>query len=789
MNNAWHEFNNKVTGFSSNHWYSNKMEGWTNENFDPGNANGYATGTYISMTPSNHFGCSVYHEYSHNVNYRNNGFWLGTNYDGDGRAMDEGLADYYSCSFRNDPLRYSVSRRLDTKMKYPGSGGAHTRGQILGGVCWDLAHKSGMSLNYVNELVYEAVANMGFEETFRDFFDEIISADDNDGNIFNGTPHDDQICDAFINDHWILGSYIAGNISSNLTVNNDTYVISNSAITSGYTLTIGSGTTLNFSSGVKLSAFGILNADGATFQGNGTAGYWNSISYYANSSGTIQLSTIRDAQCGIYAASGASVSISNCIVSNNSLYGISLNNSASNTISGCTIQNNGTGINIYSVDAVLSGNNILDNDNGIIADDVGSVEWEDNDIEGNDYAVVLENASTYFFNNMITNNDHGLSITSGDPSFGMPYQLGYNAITCGVSTIYANNSTVYMGYGYNGGYNSIYRGSSFEIEAYNSSGIYADNNYWGSNPTIYTDGTSWVLSGNRLTTDPNPGSYCLPKVNASNVHSDVLTPIDISENYWRALDEGMKGNLSSARNLLHSLIEGGYDENYSPLSLLALYDLKKKNPKNSELSSDLTQTLSVLYHSQNKLRPFAIRLLEREAALSDDFVNVVAYNKELTEAYPNSIHEVSALYNLISYYVAMENNFEEAGNYFEKMKGLYPEERLTLFASIKLGQNFVFTPKIKAIQDTPVKEFSLGNAYPNPFNPNTTIEYQIPKTAKVSLIVYDMLGQAVAILVNEYHEAGKYTVEFDASSLPSGIYLYEMKSGEYSVVKKMLLIK
>jgi hypothetical protein len=79
--------------------------------------NGRADGTSIGITLSNHYGCSVYHEYAHNVIFQAHGDWLGTEvlpWRIDGFAMDEGLADYYSCSFRNDPLRYAVSRRLDT---------------------------------------------------------------------------------------------------------------------------------------------------------------------------------------------------------------------------------------------------------------------------------------------------------------------------------------------------------------------------------------------------------------------------------------------------------------------------------------------------------------------------------------------------------------------------------------------------------------------------------------------------------------------------------------------------
>jgi hypothetical protein len=112
MNKVWHEYSDKVSGFSSNYWYSHDMEGRANDDFDPG-VNGRASGTWMGITPANHYGCTVYHEYSHNVIYQAIGHWLGTDYNQDGRAMDEGLSDFYSCSFRNDPRRYAVDRRLD----------------------------------------------------------------------------------------------------------------------------------------------------------------------------------------------------------------------------------------------------------------------------------------------------------------------------------------------------------------------------------------------------------------------------------------------------------------------------------------------------------------------------------------------------------------------------------------------------------------------------------------------------------------------------------------------------
>ena len=93
-------------------------------------------------------------------------------------------------------------------------------------------------------------------------------------------------------------------------------------------------------------------------------------------------------------------------------------------------------------------------------------------------------------------------------------------------------------------------------------------------------------------------------------------------------------------------------------------------------------------------------------------------------------------------------------------------------------------------------KFSLEQNYPNPFNPNTKIKYSIPRSTEyysvlqnVTLKVYDVLGNEVATLVNEEKPAGNYEVDFDASNLPSGIYITRLTSGTYISSIKMLLIK
>jgi hypothetical protein len=91
--------------------------------------------------------------------------------------------------------------------------------------------------------------------------------------------------------------------------------------------------------------------------------------------------------------------------------------------------------------------------------------------------------------------------------------------------------------------------------------------------------------------------------------------------------------------------------------------------------------------------------------------------------------------------------------------------------------------------ETLPKEFALEQNYPNPFNPSTVISWQSPVGGHQTLKIYDVLGNEVATLVDEYKEAGRYKIEFDASRLASGVYMYKLTAGNYVSSKKMMVVK
>jgi hypothetical protein len=86
-------------------------------------------------------------------------------------------------------------------------------------------------------------------------------------------------------------------------------------------------------------------------------------------------------------------------------------------------------------------------------------------------------------------------------------------------------------------------------------------------------------------------------------------------------------------------------------------------------------------------------------------------------------------------------------------------------------------------------KFALYQCYPNPFNPTTTINYSIPVTCFVSLKVFDVLGNEMTTLVNEEKLRGSYKVNFNAASMTSGVYFYQIQAGSFTDTKKLLLLR
>ena len=107
------------------------------------------------------------------------------------------------------------------------------------------------------------------------------------------------------------------------------------------------------------------------------------------------------------------------------------------------------------------------------------------------------------------------------------------------------------------------------------------------------------------------------------------------------------------------------------------------------------------------------------------------------------------------------------------------------YATIKYSQPIGIQPISSELPD----EFMLSQNYPNPFNPNTIIRFQIANLSNSKIAIFNALGQEAATLVNEQLKPGSYEVDWNAANFPSGVYYYRLTAGDYSVTKKMILIK
>jgi len=130
----------------------------------------------------------------------------------------------------------------------------------------------------------------------------------------------------------------------------------------------------------------------------------------------------------------------------------------------------------------------------------------------------------------------------------------------------------------------------------------------------------------------------------------------------------------------------------------------------------------------------------------------------------------------------------ETHNYSFTDRNAQPGVTYYRLKQVDYDGTFEYSPEVEVTIAAPLA-FNLEQNYPNPFNPSTNIAYSIPENGNVRLSVYNVVGEEVAVLVNETKAAGNYTVEFNASNLPSGVYLYKLQAANSVQTRKMMLLK
>ncbi|MDY0081657.1 MAG: T9SS type A sorting domain-containing protein [Ignavibacteriaceae bacterium] len=193
----------------------------------------------------------------------------------------------------------------------------------------------------------------------------------------------------------------------------------------------------------------------------------------------------------------------------------------------------------------------------------------------------------------------------------------------------------------------------------------------------------------------------------------------------------------------------------------------------------LNDSLAETVMTDSDLVNFKVELVNNQSGLVVGILDNVTYTKENLSQYAKVSYMVDC--SKISpgeYYLRLVTAVEGSAEYYLGNVQNSGEE-LNKHNYQKISFNGLEIPMI----------YSLEQNYPNPFNPTTIIRYQIPQDGIVTLKVYDILGSEVATLVNEQKPAGRYEINFDASKLASGVYIYKLQSGNYISSKKMMLLK
>jgi parallel beta-helix repeat protein len=251
----------------------------------------------------------------------------------------------------------------------------------------------------------------------------------------------------------------------------------------------------------------------------------------------------------------------------------------------------------------------------------------------------------------------------------------------------------------------------------------------------------------------------------------------------------LRGNYSSAINTLQLLITN-YQDSVTAISamikLLQCYD--KMHADTSAFSSLRTYYLNLASNNQTDTSfariasELAIKSLVR---LNQEAQAITGYENIINNS-TDSLEILCAELNIIETYMLLMGQGGDAPTFTGQLGYLKPNN---LKDAMKMIYHKLFKFKNTSKQQILPTVYSLSQNYPNPFNAQTKINYSLPKASKVTIKIYDILGRLVKELVNDFKQAGYYTVTFEAINYASGIYFYRIEAGDFVQSKKMVLLK
>ena len=273
---------------------------------------------------------------------------------------------------------------------------------------------------------------------------------------------------------------------------------------------------------------------------------------------------------------------------------------------------------------------------------------------------------------------------------------------------------------------------------------------------------------------------------------DVEIPelTETEEAYAEAEEYFLTGDLTNGLQIYESIINSNAAEEEKYLAYERKYSIGKLTGQSTEYFNDLSSTFSTLV--SNTQDTLDAKILNQLSTLSkvgeQEYETAINKFDGIIQQNPNTEEAVYAEIDALTTALLIEGEDStlqkgRLGKYLVKTSGDY-NQRIDEI----LRKNFGSESK-EIGEDLLPTEYTLYQNYPNPFNPITTIKYDLPNASDVSLVIYDILGRKVKELVNEKQQAGRYEIQFNASNLASGVYIYQLIAEKYINSKKMILLK
>ncbi len=588
-------------------------------------------------------------------------------------------------------------------------------------------------------------------------------------------------------------------------------ILENVIINSGVSLTIDPGTVLSFKDDKNITVNGTLDAQGTasnpiTFDLSGTSGTWGGIQI--NGTANISHAIIEHADKGVQFNYNSSGSVSNSEIKNNN-YGVYVYKSKP-TIQNCDIHDNDSrGIylsstNYISGDAQILNNQIYDNDEYGIDMHQSSPDIRGNEIYNHDYGISCYGFSSPYLgeynirgNNEIHDNDIGLETYDlCDPFLGQE--------NCDSD----------------GGYNS-FEDNNYHVWAEMDCDIQAEENWWGSNPPnsskFYMDESDidynpWLHSapsGSSMLAKSGGEAKAFDSSFNQTQSEDTVSTKDFMSYYdpkWPieqkllfARNISHLGDIKNAQAICKDIIETYPDSSLSFFGLDILWESSRdeKAPEGYDLAAFQDYVTKLASNKDKK------ELYDHAALVQAGFdqgKSISIYDRVYNENKENSISEVALYDKFMRYY--QDGDMENAQQIATQLENEYPKSISARKAKSQMSDTSPEMKKEKSGNEnaTILGQFSISANYPNPFNPSTTVRYQIPAEANVQFKIYNSLGQVIKTY-SENKSKGVHIFIWDGKNnnginVPSGLYILKFKAQtakagrtSFSKIIKMLLIR